>query len=152
MRTVYLCGPITGRSEEEVYGWRTIARRALQGNANVFDPAALPIDRSHHGSYDATSERRRVAHAALAVERDREAVRTADLVFACFRGMGDLVSVGSVGEIFWANAFGTPVVVVRDPGTVYDHGMLTAMAAAAFTSLDEALAHCLERLRQDRRP
>ena len=46
--TVYLCGPINGKSDEECNGWRSRAKRLLGDSVRVLDP----MDRDFRGNED----------------------------------------------------------------------------------------------------
>lgn len=48
MRTVYLCGPINGKSDEECNGWRSRAKHLLGDAVRVLDP----MDRDFRGKED----------------------------------------------------------------------------------------------------
>lgn len=38
MRTVYLCGPINGKTDDECKGWRATATSLLSGHFRIMDP------------------------------------------------------------------------------------------------------------------
>jgi hypothetical protein len=128
-------------------GWRLHAAAVLGACANVWDPTRFPVDAAPAGSFGGTAAAQsdRLAHGRGTLERDLVAVRSADLLLANLTQVG-APSIGSIGEIFWAHAFGVPIVLVRTQGTIYSHAMLEAMAEAIFSELDVALAYARTRL------
>jgi hypothetical protein len=49
------------------------------------------------------------------------------------------VSIGSVMEIAWADAWRKPIVVVMDKGQLHDHSMIREVAGFVCRDLDEAI-------------
>jgi hypothetical protein len=151
MLRVYLCGPISGRSEREIREWRRRALDVLAPIAEVWDPASFPMDRNRPDESAPEREESRLQHGRVVLERDRDAVRGAAIVVANFAGISE-ASVGAIGEIFWADAFHVPIVIVRDRASLYNHSMLLAMAEGVFDDLDSALQHVVSRLRINSQP
>ncbi len=138
---VFLCGPITGVSLEHAMSWRLKVSRALAGHVRVIDPTRHGVE-SRRWSADASGQSLtvdRLLHGKSTVARDRFDVERADLIFACFLGATS-ISIGSVGEIFWANAFTKPVIVVRESHNPHNHDMLNELAGWIFEDLDSAIA------------
>jgi nucleoside 2-deoxyribosyltransferase len=74
------------------------------------------------------------------LDRDRYDLARCDLVLANLLG-ARTVSIGSVGEIFWADAMRKPVVLVREPHfNVHDHALINAIACCVVDNLDAAVA------------
>jgi len=138
--TVYLCGPITGMTLPEATNWRRTVVAALAGEARFIDPTRDNSDTTRQSENAATRSLTagRLLHGKRTVTRDRFDVRRADLVLACFLG-AKTVSIGSVGEIFWADAMGKPVIVVREEDNLHNHDMLNEIAGWIFDNLDEAI-------------
>ena len=138
--TVYLCGPITGVPLREATGWRRAVAELLAGEAHVIDPtrdAPDTIRRSDLASTRALTAERAL-HGGQTLARDRADIRRSNLVLACFLGAKS-ASIGSVGEMFWADAMGKPIVVVREEDNPHNHDMLNAIAGWVFTDLDSAI-------------
>lgn len=145
MPTIYLCGPISGRSVEEMSAWRRHSRAVLRTFASVWDPTEFTVDSNHPATPrpdDPAHQVSRIAHGRAVIERDLQAVRAADLLLANLVGASD-PSIGSIGEMFWAYAFNVPIILVRDAQTIYSHSMLEAMAAIVCEDIDTALAEAL---------
>jgi nucleoside 2-deoxyribosyltransferase len=137
---VYLCGPITGLMLSEATGWRRAVTAALAGEAQIIDPTRDSPDFTRR-SESATTRfltARRLRHGKRTVARARSDIRRSDLVLACFLD-AKAVSIGAVGEIFWAEAMGKPVVVVREDDNLHNHDMINEIAGWIFDDLDQAV-------------
>lgn len=141
-RLIYLAGPISGISPEAATNWREYVAKRVGAEVSVLDPTrdtpdyALPVS----GDRDPESELARGRHGRITVARDRMDVMSCDIVLANLLGSNQ-VSIGTVGEIFWADLLRKPVLIVREVfGNPHDHDMLNAIAAAVYSSLEEAIA------------
>jgi hypothetical protein len=145
---VYLCGPITGQSPAKSPGWREYAEKKLvAAGIGVLDPTRSVMDTSVGSETELGFEGQlgRLRHGRSTIQRDRFDVVRCDLVLANFLGStleaGGRVSIGSVGELFWADAFRKPIVLVREEShNIHDHAMLNDLAGWIFSDLDVALA------------
>lgn len=140
VHTVYLCGPITGLPIAKATSWRNTVIAALSGEAQVIDPTRDSPDSTKRSESAATRALTagRLLHGKRTVARDRFDIRRSDVVLACFLGAKS-VSIGSVGEIFWADAMGKLVIVVREEDNVHNHDMLNEIAGWIFDDLDAAI-------------
>jgi len=138
---IYLSGPVTGHIDEAIKSWRATATQELAKVAEIIDPTLARYDS------DVAFERRetppealdRLQHGLFVVRRNRNLIRSCDALLANFLGSGAKASIGSIGEVYWADAFGKPTIVVRErSGNVHDHAMLNAIASRVVYSLDEA--------------
>jgi len=139
---VYLSGPVTGRSRRDLGAWRRIASRRLEKFADVFDPIIFEFDAT--AAYTrkelASKELDRLRHGRFIIERNKALIQQCNVVLANFLGCTSHVSIGSVGELFLANALDKPIVVVREQhGNVHDHAMLNALASTICHSLDNGI-------------
>jgi len=144
---VYLSGPITGQTDERIRSWRQIAAEHLMPIADVIDPALTHYDSVPAFDKNENAEHaiERLRHGLSIVPRNRTLIRSSDVLLANFLGAKQTVSIGSVGEIYWANAFAKFIIIVREAhGNIHDHAMLNAMAGCICHSLDEAFASILE--------
>jgi len=141
---VYLAGPITGLSYAGATDWRSQAIEALRPDIVGVSPmrgkdylAMLP---TIGGTSEEAYTRLSVMSAPKGVIcRDRWDVRTCDAVLMNVLGAAK-VSVGTMIEVGWADAFRKPVVVVREPGNVHSHMMLDEIAGYTVGTLDEAVS------------
>jgi hypothetical protein len=144
---IYLSGPITGLSDLSIQSWRQLAELRLGGLGEIIDPAAAYYDAALAFEKTENSERavERLRHGIYVVNRNKNLIRGSDLLFANFLGAGAKGSIGSVGEIYWANEFGKPIFIVREEiGNVHDHAMLNAMAGCISHTLDDGFAAVAE--------
>jgi hypothetical protein len=116
-----------------------------QHNIDSIDPTRQATD-SRVGALQAHSielELERLKHGRAVTQRNRFDVQRADLILANFLGANGppaRVSIGSVGELFWADAYRKPIVLVRErAGNVHDHSMINDLAGWTFDNLPAAL-------------
>ncbi len=140
VHAVYLCGPITGQSLSEATGWRQVVAAALAGQVQIIDPTREALDLARRCGAAATRVLtvERLLHGKRTVARDRFDVRRSDVVLACFLGAKQ-ASIGSIGEIFWADVMGKPVIIVREEDNPHNHDMLNEIAGWIFDNLDQAV-------------
>jgi nucleoside 2-deoxyribosyltransferase len=80
-------------------------------------------------------------------KRDKWMLKNSDVVFVNLLN-SDVISIGCMFELAWADMLGKHVVVVCDGKKPYDHAFIKGAADVVFTSLDDALdyleelAHC----------
>jgi nucleoside 2-deoxyribosyltransferase len=138
---VYLSGPITGHADDAIKSWRTLAVLQLSRLGEVIDPTLAPYNsESAFEKHEAPPEAlERLRHGLFVVRRNRNLIKGSDAVLANFLGAGSKPSIGSIGEIYWADAFGKPVIIVRErSGNVHDHAMLNAIASKVVFTLADA--------------
>jgi hypothetical protein len=140
MPAIYLSGPITGTTAR-ADNWRAEVRRKLPSSYKFFDPTKQDPDRSvgYLRSLSSAEDLVRLRHGKFIADRNRHLIRRSDVLLCCLLGAGRRVSIGSVGEIHWANAFNVPIIVVRErTGNVHDHAILNALTSELCFSIDEA--------------
>ena len=140
---VYLSGPMTGYIDVEIASWREIATQQLQSFAEIIDPAVYNYDAEPAFELPKFAERdlQRVYHGSFVVKRNKKLIHSCDVVLANLSGANGKASIGSIGELFWADAFDKPIVIVREAnGNVHDHAMLNAIAAVVCHSLEDAIS------------
>lgn len=97
-RTIYLCGPINGRTDEDAKGWREIVKE--RWNGNCLDP----MRRDYRG------RELEPGIAAEIVAGDIEDIQASDAILVFF----DKPSVGTAMEVFYAKHTLGKIVVVID--------------------------------------
>jgi hypothetical protein len=150
---IYLSGPISGATKKEIAGWRKRVEAMLPAGVDVYDPASSPYDAELASAVRETPSNAlaRLMHGRLVVDRNKHIIQSSDVVLANFLS-SDRASIGSIGELFWANAFRIPIVIVREPsGNVHDHAMLNAIASVVASSLEEGCEAVLNILGADAR-
>lgn len=143
--TVYLSGPMTGKTLEEAAIWRDHATAVLAGKGmRVLSPLrgkTMTLPRNEPlrpGAYRRASIRDEALFC-----RDRNDVENCDVVLCNLQG-ADAVSIGSVFELAWANEFRKFLVVVVDKESAHDHAFIRTAATVIVRSLDEGLNCVLE--------
>ncbi|MGE0684245.1 MAG: hypothetical protein AB7P69_25475 [Candidatus Binatia bacterium] len=148
---VFLCGPITGRSPEEAMNWRKYVISRLPPQIRGIDPMRDTHNGVRHCAKSSELTVERLMHGKAVVSRDRFDVQRSHLLLANFLG-ADAVSIGAVGEIFWADLMRTPVMIVREKsGNPHDHDMINEIASWIFHDLNVAIAKIEIILAPDRR-
>ncbi len=143
--TVYLAGPITGLTYRGATDWRNQVKYELAPDVIGASPmrgkdylAALPglIGGSPEEAYmkEVISSQRGI------LGRDRNDVRTADVVLMNVLG-AKIVSIGTMIEAGWADAYRIPIVLVMEPGVenVHNHVMLDGLATYRLDNLQDAV-------------
>lgn len=143
--TVYLSGPMTGKTLDEAAEWRERATAVLAGKGlRVLSPLrgktmTLPKDEPmRSGAY-----RRASLRDEALFNRDYNDVKNCNIVL-CNLEDADIVSIGSVFELAWANEFRKFLVVVVPKDSVHDHAFIRTAASVVVRSLDEGLDCVLE--------
>ena len=144
---VYLSGPMTGHADSAIKPWRQVAADRLSQICEVIDPALSHYDSdpAFEKSEKPTQAIKRLRQGLYIVHRNRNLIRSSDMLLANLLHTGTKASIGSIGEIYWADAFGKPIIIVREQhGNVHDHAMLNAIASYICYTLDEAFAAIAE--------
>lgn len=119
MKTIYLCGPINGCTDEECTTWRELVKTLWRG------PTLDPMRRDYRGKEDESVNE--------IVEFDKIDITNSDVLLVSY----DKPSVGTSMEVLYAFERGKIVVVVADPKArispwlrYHSHAILTTFAAA----------------------
>jgi len=135
---VYLAGPMYKLSYDEATAWREEVWQKLGGKVKCLSPlrgkAFLKEERELRGSY----EKYPLSTDKGINFRDHWDVQRCDLVLANLAG-ATRVSIGTAMEVAWAHAYGKPVVLVMEEGSVHDHPMIRECSPFIVHSLDEAI-------------
>ena len=137
---VYLCGPIAGLTAEKAAGgWRDEAAYLLAGHgltsvSPMRGKFALlggegVLGKNGYEGHPITTE-----HGVF--KRDRNDVRTADCMLAYLAG-AEQVSIGSMVEFGWADAFNVPIVSVI--GDKHAHIFTRQASTYVFSNLTDAV-------------
>lgn len=141
MKSIYLCGPISGLSFEECIDWRRYFAKRLAADIVPLSPMRgreyLAKEKSIGDSYEESILSNRKA----ITSRDRNDVMNCDMMVANFLG-ATRVSIGSIIEFGWADAFRKPVICVmeNDQSNVHEHAILNTITGFRVKTLDEAAA------------
>jgi len=142
---VYLAGGITGMPNSEISDWRKYAKDKFAPEIDVISPLRQKFETIDESQELGPEDRLALMkHGRSTATRDRFDVMRSSAVLVNLVG-STRVSIGSVGEIFWADAFRKPIVVVREPNNIHTHAMLDALIGWIFVDIDEAI-HCVRTL------
>ena len=133
---LYLGGPIRGLSYGESTDWRAYVASKMPRHIKVLSPmrakkylSGEKILGNGYEAYPLSSQRGTNS-------RDRFDVGRCDMLFFNFLG-AMRVSIGSVKEIGWADAWRKPMVIVMEPeGNIHDHVLIREAADFRVTTLD----------------
>ncbi len=140
--TIYLAGPISGNSYDDVSGYFTDMTSILVdlGYA-VLHPmlgkevlrTEIKLKASGYGNPESTN------HAIL--ERDKWMVSQSDIVL-CNLMMGkDMVSIGSVMELAWACMMNKLTIVVMQKDNIHQHAFVIEAADIIYEDIYDAIRH-----------
>jgi nucleoside 2-deoxyribosyltransferase len=122
MRTIYLCGPINGRSDSEVIDWRQKASALLKTKFRMLDPSR----NDYRG--------REMQNAAKIVAQDTADISQSDYLLVWF----DQPSVGTAMEIRMAFAEMSKSVFVVDRSSKPLSPWLIRHCTKVFSTLESA--------------
>ena len=140
MRTVYLAGPIKGRKYSDAVYWRNIAetRLSLRGIESL-SPMRYKEELSFIiGELPDSDEHRPLTSSKGITARDRFDVMRCDAVLMNLIGV-DVVSIGSMIEIGWADILRKPIFTVMTVENVHWHSMVRECSSFVVPTLDQAI-------------
>ena len=142
MNYVYLCGQITGATYDEArYGWRAKVTDHLHlfPNIQCLSPMRAKVkcgsdaeSLSHMGDADSIMSCPRGI-----TTRDRWDVRRSSLIFANLDM--DKISVGSMIEFGWADAWRIPIIAVMPEGNMHEHGIVNELIGFRVQTIEEGM-------------
>lgn len=141
---LYLCGAITGLSYEEArYGWRKQVVEALAGSEIVpVSPMRWKTHLENVADRDSLSplgDPESVLSCSRGLTtRDRFDVKRSHLLFANLLGM-DRVSIGSMIEFGWADAWRIPILAIMEHGNRHEHAMVHELIGWRCHTLEEGI-------------
>lgn len=122
--SVYLAGPIHGKSDSECKVWRDQARRVLE---NLGQLVVDPLERDYRGAEDQNAMR--------IVSEDKDWIEQCDIVLV----NANEPSWGTAMEVMYAISFGKRVVAFTNAESISP--WLRCHSHAIFTNLTQALAN-----------
>jgi nucleoside 2-deoxyribosyltransferase len=137
-KAIFLAGPLTGISYGDALDWRryvesklpadVIAFSALRGKRHVANERVLKDSYPEH----------LLSTPQGTITRDRYDVSRCDALFVNFLN-ADRVSIGTIMEMAWADAWRIPIILVMEKGNVHDHAFVRQVSAFIAGDLDEAI-------------
>lgn len=140
---VYLGGPISGLNYAGATDWRAFAtQRLLEAHPQHRIYGVSPMRAKEYLSKERTighSYEDTVLSGAKAITtRDRMDCQRADLVLINLLG-STRVSIGTMIEVGWADAFRVPIVLAIEPENLHQHPMLAQCAGFVVSTLEQAV-------------
>lgn len=137
-KALFLAGPLTGTSYSDALVWReyvesklpadVIAFSALRGKRYVANERVLRDAYPEH----------LLSTPQGTITRDRYDVSRCDALFVNFLN-ADKVSIGTIMEMAWADAWRIPIILAMEKGNIHDHAFVRQVAAFIAQDLDEAI-------------
>ncbi len=137
---VYLAGQITGLSYDGGQNWRLEAAELLASyGIDSRSPLRCKEFLRDIGVLNDNHDFHPLSADAGIVARDRNDVMTCGAVLMNLLGTTK-ISVGTMIEVGWADAFRKPVVLVMESGNVHSHPMVRGMVGYRVETIKEGIA------------
>lgn len=142
MKRVYLAGPISGLNYEGCTDWREYIKLELDiEGIEVFSPMRGKEFLKNTGPISAITNptNNSMRTDAAITTRDRNDVKKADVIIMNLLD-AKIVSIGTMIEAGWADAFGVPVIlIIEKEGNIHEHTILRRIAGYRVDTIDEAI-------------
>ncbi|MBI2628227.1 MAG: hypothetical protein HYW71_02225 [Candidatus Niyogibacteria bacterium] len=136
---LYCAGPITNVSYNESVDWREYVADKLPAHIKAVSPMRgkkyLAAEKNIKDSY----EKHPLSCQKGITCRDRMDVKRCDMILVNFLNASK-VSIGSVMEIAWADAWQKPIIIVMEENNIHSHAILREVSGFIVSNLDEAIA------------
>jgi len=139
MKSVYLAGPILGKSYQDATEWRNIAsewlaKHGIKGISPMRYKEMLKREPKLTDNYEHP-----LACQKGIVARDRFDCQHCGLVLANLLG-AETISIGTVVEFGWADAFRKPIITVMEKeGSLYNHSFIKELSGFRVETLESGL-------------
>jgi nucleoside 2-deoxyribosyltransferase len=140
MRTVYLAGPITGRTIGEANDWRTPVIAEL-ANFRIRGISPLRCEPPRGDRYTIANADPQFGTARAIGSKNMMDVRMCDLTLAYLpKAMSaPWPSLGTISELAWAKAFNKPTILVSDDARICEHPVIDSNSGWILDTLDQAI-------------
>jgi len=135
---LYCAGAITGISYAGSTDWREYVSKQLPPFITAVSPMRGKKYLSQEKSIRAAYEEIPLSSQKGIMTRDRMDVMRCDMILVNLLGT-EKVSIGSVMEVAWADAFRKPVILIMEKDNLHSHPMLREAAGFIVSDLDEAI-------------
>lgn len=143
MRTIYLAGPISGESYDQVMDRINLRRVPLQPFYDVIHPMTGKGELRTELNFRSIGYGTPVSTNRAIAGRDKWMVNQADIVFADLLG-AERVSIGTMFEIAWAHLLGKLVVVCMEENNIHDHAFVLEATDLLFDNREDAIAFLIK--------
>jgi hypothetical protein len=135
---LYTAGAITGLSYKGSVDWRAYVASKMPPHIIAVSPMRAKEYLAGQKNVQAAYENIPLSSQKGIMTRDRFDVMRADMLLVNLLGTGT-VSIGSVIEVAWADAFRKPIILAMDEGNIHDHPMLKEAAGFIVDNLNDAI-------------
>lgn len=136
-RTVYLAGPILGRTAAEANNWRAAFSTELV-RYGIVGVSPLRCEPLIGDRYDLNYPDPRFGTPRAISSKNRLDVKMCDMTLA-YMPHDYPLSKGTLGELFWADAYEKPTILVTKDKSLSEHPVIQAASDWILESLDDAL-------------
>jgi nucleoside 2-deoxyribosyltransferase len=141
---IYLAGPITGKSFDEVMNrYREKTAILVDFGYEVLSPMTAKGGLKGVNAFVSSGYGGPVANDHSIFERDRWMVTQADVVLADLSNAVS-ISIGTTMELAWASYLGKHTVLVMQAGNVHEHAFVKQAADVRFGDMEEAYDYLRE--------
>ena len=141
---IYLVGPISGESYDDVINAIEIKRSTLEDiipGAQVYHPMTGKSALRNEIEFKSVGYNEiAIATNRAIFGRDKWMVRQADVIIADFRGASK-ASIGSMFELAWGHILGKLVVVMMEDDNVHQHAFVLEAADVIFTDFKDVVVY-----------
>jgi len=129
---------MSGLNYDECTNWRHEVASKLYDDVIALSPMRAKQFLKEEKFIDDSYEKYNLSTKEAITARDRNDVMTCDLVFANFLG-AKKVSIGSVIELGWADAWRKPIVIVMEPDNIHQHSIVNTICGFKVQTLEEGI-------------
>lgn len=134
---VYCAGPITGLSFEEAADWRENLKKMLPPNIELLSPMRGKDHLKGEKKIYTWKEGNPLCSKKGIVTRDRFDVSRCNLFLANLLS-SETVSIGTMVEFGWADAYRKPIVTIMRKEGIYRHPFILELSSFIIENIEEA--------------
>lgn len=140
MKTIYLAGPITGKTIAGANDWRDEVIRKLD-QFFIAGISPLRCEPARGDRYSIANADPQFGTARAIGSKNRMDVRMCDLTLAYLpKAFNDpWPSIGTISELAWAAMIGKPTILVSDDPRITDHPVIDSNSGWILPTLDSAI-------------
>ena len=139
-RHIYLAGPILGCTAGEANDWRHyVAKKLTYASGELKGVSPLRCEPLIGERYTAQYPDPRFGSPRAIAAKNRFDVRNCDMTLAYLPKEMAKLSIGTIIECAWADAYGQQVILVSDHPDIVNHPVLDACVDWKLETLDEAV-------------
>lgn len=142
---IYLAGPISGKSFDEVVSlYRDKSYLLGSFGYEILCPMTGKAYLRNELEFKAAGDGHPVSTNHAIFERDRWMVSQSDIVYADLSNSGERVSIGTMMELAWASQLGKHTVSVIPSNNIHNHAFVLDASDIVFQTTKEAIVYLKE--------